>query len=497
MALSFAAGFLSFAFAWVCRDLLTDWLALLQVEGRLESAAMRLLAGEAPYSHFIYSDTPGAILIHTLAHKLGIAARYFHLAAASIGVAVVFHWSAGWGRLARATLLLLLLTWSFSLWNISHPVWLALAIALLGIASLRSRHWILAGLLFGLAFWFHQQMGIAAIAGAGVYVFLRKEGRVLLLASAVSILIPVAVAFLFRPDLMGSMRFQIDWLPSLPLRNLPKQVIGAPLVVLGLWVLSLYFFRSTQKLRGFSILAVLAYGMVGWMREGRGFLLGCFFLFSALAWWAVPLLAIREPKETRNEFFRAWLPASLFFFFLSGDFPPFLQLFPLAAFFLVWGLTRLSALYGWLPRWWLFAPAFLLLAGGVVHQSRLLFLRAYASADSIGRQSYGEVSQVGRELSAIKEYLLAQGPQRGILVVPAAPYFYPFSGFQNLTPFDVVTAETFGERAPLLRFFRSGGKFLVIQGEPPAFLSAEIRENFSLAQSFGHFSVWSLNGNGN
>jgi hypothetical protein len=497
MALSFAAGLLSFALAWWSRDLLTDWLALLQVEGKLENAAMRLFAGEVPYVGFIYSDTPGAILFHALAGKLGVAARYFHLVAASVGVAVVFHCSAGWGRLARSTLLLLLLTWSFSLWNISDAAWPALALALAGIAFFRSRHWILAGVLFGLTFWFHQQMGIAAILGAGGYIFLRREGYALLVASAATILLPAAVALLVQPAMARLALSQIDWLPALPFRHLPSQVMGAPLVVLGLWVLSLYFFRSNQKLRGFSILAVLAYSGVGWVREGRGFLLGCFFLFSLLAWGAAPLLALRETKEERYGFWAVWFPAALFFFFFSGDFPPFLQLFPLAAFFLLWSLTRLSRRYGWLPRWWVFAPAFLLLAGGMVHQSRLLFLRAYASPDSIGRLSYGEVGQVSREMAAVKEYLLEAGGMKGILVLPAAPYFYTFTGIPNLTPFDKVTEDSFATGPRLLSFFRSGGKFLVIQGEPPAFLSAEIRENFSLAQSFGHFSVWRLNRNGN
>jgi hypothetical protein len=497
MAPTFAAGGLALVFAWWSRDLLTDWLALLQVEGRLESAAMRLLAGETPYLDFYFTDTPGTIFLHALAHKLGVAGRYFHLLAASVSVALVFHWSAGWGRSARAIFLLLLLTWSFSLWNISHPVWVGLTIALFGIASLQARRWIAAGLLFGLVFWFQQQLGLAAVAGAGLYVLLRKEGRALILAAASCLLLPAAAAFLLQPDAVKSALPQIDWLPLLPLRNLTKQAIGAPLVVLGLWVLSLYFFRSTQKIRGLSILAVLAYSAVGWMREGRGFLLGCLFLFSALIWAAAPLLSLQEGKEKRDELLRVWLPSALFFFLFSGDFPAFLQLFPLAAFFLLWSLVNVSALYSWLPRWWFFAPALLLLAGGMVHQSRLLFLRAYASEDGIGRQSYGEVSQVTRELAAAKEYLLAQGPQKGILVLPAAPYFYSFSGLRNLTPFDVVTETSFAAGPGLLDFFRAGGKFLVIQGEPPAFLSAQIRENFSLAQSFGRFSVWRLNGNEN
>lgn len=497
MALTFAAGILAFVLSWWCRDLLTDWQALLQTEGRLESAAMRLLLGQVLYRDFFFSDTAGAIFLHALAQRLGIAARYFHLVAASVGVAVVFHWSAGWGRFARAILLLLLLSWSFSLWNISHPVWTALSSALLGIACLRSRRWLLAGLLFGLVFWLHQQMGLAALVGSGIHVLLRREGRAMILGSAACLFIPIAAAFLNQPEAVKSALLQIDWFPALPFRNLPQQAIGAPLVVLGLWVLSLYFFRSTERIRGLSILAVLAYSAVGWMREGRGFLLGCFFLFSALIWIAVPLVALREGKEKRAELFQIWLPAALFFFLFSGDFPAFLQLFPLTAFFLVWALSRLSALYSWLPRWWFFAPALLLLTGGVVHQSRLFFLRAYASTDSIGRQSYGEVSQVGRELAGVKEYLLSQGPQRGILVLPAAPYFYVFSGIQNLTPFDVVEADTFDEHTPLLRFFRSGGQFLVTQGEPPDFLSAEIRENFSLAQNFGHFSVWRLDKNEN
>jgi hypothetical protein len=497
MAPTFAAGVLSFVLSWWCRDLLTDWLALLQVEGRLESAAARFLAGEVFYRNFAFSDVPGAVLVQALAQTLGIASRYFYLMAASASVAMVFHWSANWGAFARSILLLLLVTWSFSLWNISEPSWIALSFALAGIGSMRSGRWALAGLFFGVTFWFHQQMGIAAIGGAALFVFLYMEGWVLPLVAVGLIVIPVIGIHLTDPALLSLAIGQIDWLPGQPLRNLPKQVIGAPLVVLGLWVLSLYFFRSTQKLRGFSILAVLAYAMVGWMREGRSFLLGCFFLFSVLVWLVVPALALRLPKEDRKEIFLVWLPAALFCLLFSGDFPPFLQLFPLVAYFLVWILHRLRALYGWLPRAWFFAPALLLLLGGVVHQSRLFFLRAYAATDSIGRQSFGEVSQVSRELAALKEFLVVQNPQEGILVLPSAPYLYPYIGIRNLSPFDVVTESTFAPPASLLSYYQSGGKYLVIQGDPPAFLSAEIREKFSLAQSFGRFSVWRFNRNEN
>jgi hypothetical protein len=500
MAPTFFFFLLSFTQAWWSRELLTDWPSFLWQEGRLDYGALRLELGQWPYLHFYFSDTPGSLALQWLSRQLSLPSLFFHLTAAALAATTVFHWSCGWSFSRRILLGVILLAWSFSLWNIAHPAWAAVGLAVICVSAGAGGRWWLAGLLLAASFWMHQQVGGLALLGMVLFAGIYRAPRVVFAASIAGLALPLLLAWIFLPGLLGGAMRQVEYFPGLPLRDLPRQVIGAPLVTFGLWVLSLYFFRSNTKLRTFSFLAVLAYVGVGWMREGRGYLLGCFFLLSLVSWVAAPLLAAVDAPEKRREFFRWWLPTAGFFLLFSGEFPPFLIFAPLTAFFLVGALSRLVQIYPWLPRWWVFAPAFALLAGGGVHQARLLFLQAYASRDAIGKLSYGEVRQVSDELATIKNFLLSAGAGKGapLLVLPKAPYLYPLTGLINPTPFDEVTEKSLARfsHGPLLaEYVKSGGKFLVVQGNPPPFLSGEIQEKFTPALSLMRFTVWRRNEN--
>lgn len=482
LALAIAA-FLGFEI-WLLPTL-TDWVSSAVDEGFTSYAAMRIRAGEWPHRDFFFPCTPGTPLLHAALQWAGagwVGERAASLIASFGSLWLTLSFARAWRIpfIERALLAGLLAGWSFSLWNVPHSSWYAVFVALLAV-KLLPRSLALAGALFALSFWFKQNVGLLGALGAAAWLLTTGERRGCARLWAVMFFgvgAPfVAIwafggSFALKQAARQILLFPLHY-PALMGTAPASETFAAPLTLLGLWILSLFFLRAGGKSRSARLvqLGVVGYAGIYVARAPVEFLHSGFMLLSFAAWPLSLALALTE-KEKSARFLAWWLPALGIFLqvFPRIDFQHFLFVFPLSALLLMFALARLHARYSWLPPLWARLPALALLAGGIYLQAGVVELRLHGVPDSLGRVSGGANQRLDEEVTAVWRLLSAEGLKPGdpILVLPNAVAVYPWTGFRDPTPhlqFFPGYVEAYGQsQSEVLPNFRAaGGRFLVVQ----------------------------------
>lgn len=538
--------------AWLL-PVLTDWVSSAVDEGYTSYAASRIRAGEWPYRDFHFLWTPGTPVLHAILQGLGfgwLGERAVALAA-SIGTGIfVLRFAKQWELrfLDFVFLGVLLMGWSFSLWNIPYSSWYAVFCAVGGIWCLTpdggppvsKPRPVASALLFALSFWFKQNIGILSFLGsfAGLLylphlhsdfdqkLFPKKLSPKLLLQPALTrsslvfaatfaagLAIPFAAIAAFGGTRAFTQAFSQIFLfplryPSLMGEPLKGELLAAPLTSLGLWILSLFFLRqdSDSKSARMIQLGVIAYLGLYLSRAPEDFLRGGFLLLSLAAWpISLAIGATEENKEHSARFFALWLPGLGIFaqVFPRFDFQHFLFVFPLTALLLTFAYARTRKRYPKLPRAWLAFPLVLLAAGGLLEQKRVFDLRTEGARDSLGRISSGAGARLNEEVIAVWRFLTREGlkPNDPILVLPNATALYLWTGFRNPTPhlqFFPGYVESHGDtqESVLPAFRAAGGRFLVVQErsgiekDVPE-IWREVQKDYRVEKSFPeHFTIY-------
>ncbi len=466
---------------------LTDWVSSAVDEGYTTYAAQRIRQGDWPHRDFFFLWTPGTAYLHAILQFMGadwIAERGASLFASCGSSLLILGWGKRWGlsRGDLALLMLLLLGWSFPLWNIPYSSWYAVFIALLAMRVL-PRHAIASGLLFGVAFWFKQNIGILSLLGAVSWLVLEKERvacRKLGAAFAGSLIVPFLAMFLFggakalEQALRQIFLFPLRY-PALMGTAPERHQLAAPLTVFGLWLLSLFFLRSrsSERTAGLLQFGLIVYIGVYASADPYAFAHGTFMLLSLLAWpLSLAVEASKLDREKLRQFLLLWLPGLGVFLqvFPRADFQHFLFVFPLTALFLLRALADLKARYEFLAGGWVRLPAFLLIAAGLFLQAQVVKTFFKGQPDPMGRISYALPYRLNEEVAAVRRFLLREGLAEGgpLLVLPNATSVYQWAGFRNPTPhqqFFPGYVESYGDReSNVLTEYRSmGGRYLVVQ----------------------------------
>jgi hypothetical protein len=508
---------LYFAYGFLHLTTLVDWVGYAVDEGFTSYGAERWREGQVPHRDFFFLWTPGILALHAALQELGFSAageRAASLLASAVTGVLVLRWAWDWGLAAAERWLLaaLLFVWGFTLWNVPYSSWFGLCfVALATLAAEKNRpYW--AGLALVAAFWFKQNMGLLGGAGllAGLF-FLRPPGQAIRAGAALAagIILPFGLALIGDSEFARKAFYQIFIFPftyrRLMAEPLPLAILAAPLASLGVWIISLYFFRASPRVKFFSQLAVVVYASMGILREGLNFYLGGIYLLSLAAWAVSPLAIIQIPREKRGRILLVWLPLAGAFLqvYPRWDFQHFLFVFPAAALFVVWFLSWIRSRYQFSPAIWVQLPAIFLLIGGLVNQVKINTFYFYGKIDPVGFISFGSGNQLNAEMAEVRDYLLARGllPGGQVLVMPNATSFYRFSGFRNPTPHDQFFpgyVEAFGAREEevLNNFELGGGEFVVVQKRSrlqdfAPEMERNLREKYQVAQDFPvHFSVW-------
>lgn len=521
LLLCFSAAFLAYG-TWLL-PVLTDWVSSAVDEGYTSHAARRIREGEWPHRDFFFLWTPGTAYLHALLQTLGaswLVERAASLVAACGTCVLLLSWARKWrfSRADRIALASLFFLWSFTLWNIPYSSWYSIFAALLAMRALPRRLW-LAGILFGLSFWFKQNIGILSLLGVSAWLFFEERERrpaallPLVTGFALTLFIPFTGMLIWggSPALIQAVRqiflFPLSY-PSLMGTAPPARIFAAPLTSLGLWIISLFFLRSRSSQRSTLLLqmGMLAYVSVHALRAPREFITGWFMLLSMFAWpFSFAVEFSRGSKEGMRRFLLLWLPGLGIFLqvFPRLDFQHFLFVFPLSAFFLVHGLSALRERYSYLAGGWLRLPLLLIAAGGIFLQSQVWQIRVHGQEDPLGRISRGEGYRLNEEVAAVRRFLLHAGlkPGEPILVLPNATAVYLWAGFRNITPhqqFFPGYVEAFGQQqAGVLASYRErGGRYLVVQERSGLETNApeifrEIERSYEAVKMFPeHFTIY-------
>lgn len=514
----FALAYLAYG-AWLL-PVLTDWVSSAVDEGYTSYAAQRIREGDWAHRDFFFLWTPGTAYLHALLQGMGagwIAERAAALVA-SAGTSVLFlGWASRWSlpkpdRLALAALLFL---WGYSLWNIQYSSWYAVFLAALAMRAL-PRRIFLAGALFGLSFWFKQNVGILAFLGAAVWLLWEKKGREsarFVGAFALVLFIPFLVMLAWGGK--GALLSALSQIFLFPLRypslmgvSPERAVFAAPLTTLGLWIISLFVLRPGSGGRSASLVqaGVLIYTCVHAARAPGNYALGLFVILSLAALpLALAAEASRRERESLRRFLLLWLPCAGAFLqvFPRLDFQHLLFVFPISAFFFVHALVQLGERYPVLGRGWLRLPLLLLAAAGLFLQAEVQATKREGQEDPLGRISRGAGLRLNEEVAAVGRFLAAEGLKPGdpLLVLPNATSVYQWTGFRNPTPhqqFFPGYVEAFGARQEeVLASYRArGGVYLVVQErsgleENVPEIFREIERDYEVRKMFPeHFTIY-------
>jgi hypothetical protein len=469
LTLALGAAFLAYQF-WLLPTL-TDWPSSAAGEGYLSLAASRIRAGEWPYRDFFFAGTPGAPLLHSLLQGFGwTGERALSLLAATGSACFALSFGRAWKIPSTELALLagLLVAWSFPLFNVSDSGWYAVFIGLFAIRAL-PRSEVLSAALFLLAFFFQPNVGICAALGAGASFYfsgeMRKCSRFLAVFCTGAIAIFAVIIY------MGGSALEVFAFPPRFSAVRAAESFAAPLTLLGLWMLSLFFLRSGSGSRSSRLvqLGVVAYAGIYASRDLDSFI-RCSFLLLSIAAWPISLALALTEKTRDSRFLALWLPGlGIFLLVLPGfDFRHFLFALPLTALLLAYSLSRVRVRYSWLPPLWARLPAVGLLLGGIYLQASVVNVRTEGTRDSLGRVSLGAPQRLNEEVIALWRYLTAQGLKAGdpVLVLPNAPGVYLWTGFRNPTPylrFLPGSVEANKQSTVLPQYRSAGGRFLLLE----------------------------------
>lgn len=516
---------------WRLLSVLTDWISFAVDEGYTSYAARRIREGEIPHRDFFFLWTPGTAYFHALLQWLGagwvIERAVPMLASAGSSVLVLRQARTLLGRADSFLLMLLLLCWGFALWNIPYASWYAVFLALAAINVYR-RFPALGGALFGLSFWFKQNVGILSFLGAAtllLWPLLAGKEAAAVRHSARQAFVRLAAGFaaVFALPFIGLLAFggkealvqalsQIFLFPlrypSLMGEVPPARIFAAPLTSFGLWLLSLFFLRQRGGNRTASLLqfGLVVYIGMQVVRAPREFVVGAFFLLSLVAW---PFALVTEiSKGSRQDLQRLLgflLPGFGIFLQVAPrlDFQHFLFVFPLSAFLLCRAFSILPQRYPYLAGGWVRLPLLLLVAGGIFLQAQVQKTLLVGKLDPLGVITYDLPYRLNEEAAAAIRFLRNEGlPEGGaLLVLPNATSFYQWSGFRNPTPhqqFFPGYVEAFGssQRDVLRNYREKGGHYLLVQErsglerDVPE-LAAQIERDYEVLKMFPeYFTVY-------
>lgn len=511
----------SFLWSQSLLSILVDWVGYAVDEGFSTYAAQRIREREIPYRDFFFLWTPGILFVHAFLQELGLSDLWSRGASAffaALASGLTFSLGSFWLRafLPRLGLFCLLFLWGFSLWNVPYSSWYALTFSLLGYWCFTKGMNLRSGLLFALSFWFKQNMGILSFVALliGAAIAGKRLSIRMIVSFLVGLVVPFSVLFIWGGASAVAMAFQQIFLFPFEYRvkmaeSLPSFVWGAPLMTLGLWVMSLYLFREINRWSIFGGLGVVIYCVFSFGRHGLSFLSGWFFLICLVSWILAAILLLEKSLDKHK---KAEFGSLLIFYFFSlglfaqvyprFDFQHFLFVFSLTAFWLVWSIERLLEKYLFLPKIWVYFPAILLLVGGGISQYRVLFVAGAGLKDPVGFTSFGQGHLLNEEMRMVKDFLLEQGLKPGdpVLVVPNATVFYRYSGFKNVTAHNqffpsYVKAYGESEEDVLSRYESRGGRFVVFQERSRSevftpLLHLELERRYKRIKSFPtHFSV--------
>lgn len=514
LALAFTAVWV--AYHWRLLPVLTDWVSFAVDEGYTTYAAQRIREGDIPHRDFFFLWTPGTAYLHALLQALGagwLQERAAAMLASGFSAVLVLRASRLYlGARDRLLLALLLLAWGYALWNIPYSSWYAVPLAL-AAAMAFPRFPLLGGVLFALAFWFKQNVGILAFLGAAGWLMgtgAAKRSLLRLAGGFLPVLLLPFLAFLIfggSDALLQAIRqiflFPLRY-PALMGTSPPARIFAAPLTVLGLWLLSLFFFRGRAGNRTVSLLqfGLVVYIAVQAWPAPREFALGLFLLLSVIAWpFALVAETSRGDREGLRRLLCFLLPAFGAFLQVAPrlDFQHFLFVFPLSALMLMSALRVLLERYPFLGALWVRLPVFLLLAGGAFLQAGVLHSLRTGKVDSLGVISRDLPMRLDMEVAAVKSHLLSLGlPEGGpLLVLPNATSFYRWTGFRNPTPhqqFFPGYVEAYGaSQEEVLAVYRARkGRFLVVQErsglrENVPRIAEEIERDYKLVKAFPEY----------
>ena len=508
-----------FACGVVLLPVLQDWVSLAVDEGWIHYGAQRLNQGELPHRDFFFLWTPGILLVQASIMKLGggwLTERGLSLFFAALTVFGLNLWAVRlkFSKNEILWMFFLHLAWGFSLWNFPYSSWYAIALAIWA-AYFLERSIVLAGLLFGISFWFKQNIGLLALAGGMGAILVQKNISIsckLFASAAIWIALPFGIALYIDSHLFKAAFQQIFLFPfsyrTLMYAPFPWKDIGGPMIVLGFWILGLiYFQKNTKPSRNsrFLVVTFVGYLFYVYLQKGNDIFLGSFFFLSLLVW---PLSFLLFFKERDYSVLYFLLPCLGAFFqaYPRSDFQHFLFTFPIVIFLLI-------RICGWIGTYnvniskpWVFFPLGLLLWGGIILNIPLWNLRLNVERDETGRLSSGAARLLNKEMADVKLYLETKGMKVGdpLLVAPNATFFYSYSQFRNPTPHNqffpgYVQGYGANEGGVLGDYIEKGGRFIVIQqrsgfeSNTPV-IYHDMLEKFHLAKNFPlHFSVWERN----
>ncbi len=516
---------------WRLLSVLTDWISFAVDEGYTSYAARRIREGEVPHRDFFFLWTPGTAYFHALLQWLGanwLMERAVPMLASAGSSLLVLRQARGLlGRADSFLLMLLLLCWGFALWNIPYSSWYAVFLALAATNTYR-RFPVLGGVLFGLSFWFKQNVGILSFLGASAFLIwpllVGKESVAVRYAARQAFLrLATGFAVVFVSPFIGllvlggkdALLQALSQIFLFPLRypslmgEVPAgKIFAAPLTSFGLWILSLFFLRQGHGNRTASLLQfglVVYIGMQA-VRAPREFIVGAFFLLSLVAW---PLALVTEisrgSKQELQRLLSFLVPGFGIFLQVAPrlDFQHFLFVFPISALLLCRSLSILPERYTYLAGGWVRLPILLLAAGGIFLQAQVQKTLIVGKLDPLGVITYDLPYRLNEEAAAAIRFLRSEGlPDGGpLLVLPNATSFYQWSGFRNPTPhqqFFPGYVEAFGssQRDVLQNYRARGGHYLLVQErsglerDVPE-LAAQIEQDYEVLKMFPeYFTVY-------
>jgi hypothetical protein len=249
------------------------------------------------------------------------------------------------------------------------------------------------------------------------------------------------IFFLFFYGIAESLSLWKNHLEDISLKNasiMDSKILGAPLSVMGAWILSFFFWRSTINYRIAAILAVISYAALSVFREGFSFVFGSIYWLPVFVILGLIALLFSEKKSDPYHFEILLLSILLAAcFFPLGSIANAIAIFPFYLFGAIYLLFSVSQRYPNVWKFWWYFPLVVFLLGGATQQVRSIFLRDSAKPNSWGLRSAGNIDRWLNDAAGLKLELENMGwnPAEEVEIQPENfalrafwGYAYPLKG---------------------------------------------------------------------
>jgi hypothetical protein len=298
-------------------------------------------------------------------------------------------------------LLILLLSFLLFLWsqnssNTWNPLVPAILFFFIGALFQRANLWKMGVAIFLFSSLFDFRIFFAALIYLiALTLYEKKNFNSIFYFVGTFSLMNLAFGFIYgytETLLLWKMYFQISYQQGF--HTLDRRILGAPLSVMGAWILSFYFWRAKINYRIAAILAVTSYLALSVFREGISFVFGLIYCFPIFIILGMGALVFSEKKKITNQFEILLLSSVMAMcFFPLGSISNALAIFPFYLFAGIYILYSVSIRYPSVWRVWWYFPFFIFLFGGAAQQVRTTFLQKSAKPNSWGLKSVGTVDR--------------------------------------------------------------------------------------------------------